>query len=108
MVVAVVAVRVVQPAVHKVIDVVAVRDEGVTAALVAAGARDWYASRRVRVAHLDRMLIVVALVLSVQVAVVQVVHVVAVLDANVAAVRAMDVRVLVVRGVTHRFVPLMH
>jgi hypothetical protein len=92
-VVAVVAVAVVQPAIDEVIVVVAVRHQLVAAPLMVAGARGRSARRRVGLAHLDPVLVVVAVVPVVQVAVVQVVHVPVVLNAGVAAVAAVLVAV---------------
>jgi hypothetical protein len=87
-VVAVVAVRVVQPAIDEVIDVVAVRHLLVAALLVLAGAGDGGAGGGVGGVDLDLALVVVFAVLVVQVAVVDVIDVAVVLDAGVSTVFA--------------------
>jgi hypothetical protein len=101
-VVAVVAVRVVQPAVDEVIDVVAVRHLFVAALLVLALAGNGGARRRVDGADGDDVFVVVAVVRVVQVAVVQVIDVPVVLDARVPAVVAVDVLVVGVLIAAHR------
>ena len=101
MVVAVVAVLVVQPPLVEVIAVVAVRYAIVAAAVVPAGAGDRATGVRIGIADRDGVLILMLLVRGMQVAVVQVVHVIVVLDAGVAAVCAVDVGVVVVGHVLH-------
>jgi hypothetical protein len=100
-VVAVVAVAMVQAPLEQVVVVVAVRHKLVAAAFVAAGALDGLAGSRVHVADRHDMLVVVALVGSVQMPIVQVIDVVAVLDAGVTAVLAMHMGVLGVGCVAH-------
>ena len=97
-VVAVVAVRVVQAAIDQVVDVVVVRDGVVSAvgavlvaALVAAGRLG--VAGRVVGAGLDHVFVDVVAVRVVQVPVVQVVDMIVVLDRGVAAVRPVDVLV---------------
>lgn len=110
-IVAVVAVGVVQSAVYEVIDMVTVRHGLVTAAgsvavlrLVAVLGR--LALGRVLVAHLEHVLLDLAVGRVVQMAVVEVVHVVLVLDGGVSAVGAVLVRVLAVGALmSHRWVP---
>jgi hypothetical protein len=101
-VVAVIAVRVVQPAVDEVIDMVAVRHLFVAALLVLALAGDRGARRRVDGADGDDVFVVVAVVRVVQVAVVQVIDVPVVLDARVSAVVAVNVLVVGVLIAAHR------
>lgn len=101
MIVAVVAVAVVQTAVNQEVEVVAVGHQGVTAALVAALAGDRGTDIGVRLADREHVLVIVALVGVVQVAVVEEVHMAIVLDAHVAAVLAMDVSVVGVGVVGH-------
>jgi hypothetical protein len=105
-VVAVVAVRVVQAAVDQIIDVVAVRHLLVAAVLVLALTRGRGAGVRVGRADGQYVLVVVALVFGVQTAVVQVIDVAVVLDACVAAVLAVDVLVVVMDVVAHRTILL--
>jgi hypothetical protein len=100
-IVAVVAMRVVQTTVDQEIDVVAMGHLRVAAVVVLAGALHRGAMGRVGGVDLQHMLIVVAVVGRVQVAVVEVVHVAVVADARVAAVVAVDVPVLVVDVVAH-------
>jgi hypothetical protein len=104
MIVAVVAVRVVQTAIDQIIEVIAVRHLLVSAALVLAAARRRGTMVRVGRAHGQSVLIVVAVVRRVQTAIVQVIDVVIVLDACVAAVLAVDVLVIVMDLVAHRTV----
>jgi hypothetical protein len=98
MVVAMVAVREVQVAIDEVANVVAVRHSLVSASgsvnvafVVAGAAVTGCASHGVRRAHLDHMLVDVAVVHVMQVAIVKVVDVVAMTHGRVAASRAMDV-----------------
>jgi hypothetical protein len=102
MVVAVVAVTVVQTPVDQVVEVVAVRNELVPAPFVAAPARQRLALSRVGCADRNDVLVVVTLVFGVQVAVVQVIDVVAVLDPRMTAVLAVPVYVVLVCGMAHR------
>jgi len=109
-----VAVRVMQPAVDDVVEVIAMRDGLVAAAgavdmaALAAGGDAVVTAIRIGRAHLDDVLVVVRLaahlVRMMQVAIVQVVHVVAVADGLVAAAGA--VLVVVMRmglaGLGHR------
>lgn len=107
-VVAVVAVGVMEVAVDEVVDVVAVGHGLVSAAgavnmaLLVTGAPVFRgASGRVRLVHLDHVLVNVVSVGVVEVAVVEVVHVVPVLDGDVAALGAVDVVVVLVLVAVH-------
>ena len=107
-VVAVLAVRVVQVAVDEVVDVVAVGNRLVTAAgavdvggVVTAAAVIRGAVGGVRRVDVEAVLVDVVLVRVVQVAVVEVVHVVAVLHRDVTAVRAVGVVVILVLVAAH-------
>jgi hypothetical protein len=112
-VVAVVAVRVVQVPVHQVVDVVAVGGCCVAAAgamlvgfLVTAAVMAWSASGRVRRVDCQGMFLDLAAVLVVQVAVVQVIDVAIMQDGGVPAVRAVLVGVaLVVSRHVNRLLP---
>ena len=108
MIVAVAAVRVVQVPRHEVVDVVAVGHGFVAAAgrvgvalLVARALVVGRASLGVRAPDLERALVNVPFVRVVQVAVVQVVDVVAVPDGDVAAARAVNVIVVRMGVVAH-------
>jgi hypothetical protein len=108
MIIAVIAVWVMQVAIDEVVDVVAVRDGLVAAAgavdvigLVAAALMSGGAGRGVLLAHGDGVLVIVAVVGVVQVAVVEVVDVTIVTDGGVAAVGAVDMIVVVVGVVAH-------
>jgi hypothetical protein len=105
-VVAVVAVRMMQAAVDQEIDVVAVRHLLMAAILVLALAIGWRAG--VRVGRTDRqdVLAVMAIVLGVQMAVVQEIDVAIVVDARMPAVFAVDMLVIVMDVVAHRTVLL--
>lgn len=99
MVVAVVAVLVVQATVYDVVDVIAVRHGFVAAACavdVAAAGVYGVAAVGVGLAHFDDVFVVVAVVLVVQMAVVQVVGVAVVADGGVAAACAVDMGVVFV------------
>jgi hypothetical protein len=100
-VIAMVAVGMVQAPVHKVVEMVAVGHLLVPAALVATLAGKWRAVGRVLGANRDHVLVVVPGVLGVQMPVVQEVNVVSVLDAGMPAVGAMDVLVIGVGLVAH-------
>jgi len=99
-------VRMVQAAIHQVIDMVAVWDSRV-AAIGAAGARHRRAGVGVGLADFDDVLVVVAFVREVQVTVMQVANMVAVLDAQVAAIRAVDVGMVGVGGMGHGGISLV-
>lgn len=99
--VAVARVRVVESAVHVVVDVVAVGDRRVTRPRVLDAALDRRAGPGPPPVHVEAMLVGMALVRSVQVPVVQVVGVVAVLHFLVAAAFAVPVRVLPVLLAAH-------
>lgn len=108
MVVAVVAVGVVEVAVDQIVDVVAVGHGLVSAAgavdmaVLVTGAPVFRgASGRVRLADLDHVLVHVVSVGVMEVAVVEVVHVVPVLDGDVAALGAVDVVVVLVLVAVH-------
>lgn len=109
MIVAMIAVRVVQVSVHQVIDVVAVRDRRMSAArpvdvfLVVTRTHVSDATVGVSTADLDRMFVVVILVGAVEVTVVKVADVVSVLNRHVTAARAMLVVVIFVNFVRHGF-----
>lgn len=105
MIIAVAVVRVMQMAVHDVIDVVAVR-HGFMAAAVAvqmarfvARALMRRAAFRILGAHFEAMLIVVAFVRMMQMPVVQVIDVAVVLNRGVTAARAMRVIGMIVLDV---------
>lgn len=107
--VAVALARVVQVAVDEIVHVVAVRDGLVSAAgavdvagFVSVAGVVGRAPGGVGVAHLDAVLVHVVFVREVQMAVVEVVHVIAVLDRGVTAAGAMDVvRMMVDRVLGH-------
>lgn len=110
MVVAVSAVRVVEVAVDEVVDVVAVRDGGVSTARGVSVTRRVpgtcvrrCARRGVVAGDLDDALVHVAVMAVVEMAVVQVVDVVAVADGGVTAAGAVNVIVSVVGRVAHDF-----
>ena len=91
MVVAVVAVDVMEAAVHEVVEVVTVGHLLVAAALVPARAGHRRTRRRVGRAERDDVFVVVSVVRGVQVAVVQVIDVPVVAHPGVPAVGAVDV-----------------
>jgi hypothetical protein len=112
MVVAMIAMRMMQPSVHEVIDVVAVRDGFVTAPRAVRMPRTSHvrrALRRVCLADRQHMLIDVVVMRVVQVAVVQIVDVPIVADRGMPAVRVMLVMVIgVVRFVAGGHGFLLH
>jgi hypothetical protein len=110
-IVAVIAVRMVQMAVHEVVDVVAVRHRFVAAAgamdvtlRMAAAVVLGRTVGRVLLGHIDGVLLHLASFRVVQVAVVQIIDVVAVLDRGVAAAFAVVV-IVIVMMLTHRLAP---
>jgi hypothetical protein len=103
--VAVIAVRVVQVPVHEIVHVIAVWYRGVAAVgtvhvagIVATALVRGRATGRHRIRNLEGVLMHIARVLMMQMAVVQVVHVVVVLNARVAAARTVNVGVVRVSG----------
>ena len=108
MVVAVIAVFVMQTAVDDVVDVVAVRYSFVAATFavnVAVAAVNRMAAVRVGFIDAQCILVVVTVVLMVQVAVVQIINVAFVFDGSVAAVCAVDVVMMFVGFAGHFFSP---
>jgi hypothetical protein len=109
-VVAVVAVRVVQVTIDQIVDVISVRDRGVPTAGsvhvvgIVAGALVRLAVVRVRGVDRDRVLVVVILVGAVKVPVVEIPDVIAVLDRYVTAVGSVRVVVVFV-DLVHRSLP---
>jgi hypothetical protein len=102
MIVAVIAVQVVQTSRVNVIHVVAVRHGLVTASCTAtAGTSGLGAGVRIGGVDCKRVLVVVIVVLHVQMAVMQVISVVLVLDARVAALISVDVIVFAVNLMRH-------
>lgn len=108
MVVAVIAVLVMQTAVDDVVDVIAVRYSFVAATFavnVAVAGVNRMAAVRIGFIDTQCMLVVVAVVLMVQVAVVQIIDVAFVLDGSVAAVCAVNVVMMFVGFAGHFFSP---
>ena len=108
MVVAVISVLVVQTAVNDVVDVIAVRYSFVAATFavnVAVAGVNRMAAVRIGFIDTQCMLVVVAVVLMVQVAVVQIINVAFVFDGSVAAVCAVDVVMMFVGFAGHFFSP---
>lgn len=104
MIVTVIAVLMMQAAVDDKIRMVAMRDLLMCAALMRASTRDRRASVRIRGVHFEGVLIVMALMLRVQVAVVQIVSVSIMHDAGMAAVVAVNVRMVGMYFVAHQTV----
>ncbi len=100
-VVAVIAVLVVQATVHQIIKVVAVRNLLVSAVHMLAGALGGRALGGVSGADRKDMLVIVAFVRRVQMALVQIIHMVFVLDARVTAGGAVNMNMILVRYVCH-------
>ena len=108
MVVAVIAVLVMQTAVDDVVDVIAVRYGFVAATFavnVAVAAVNRMAAVRIGFIDTQCMLVVVAVVLMVQVAVVQIIDVTFVFDGSVSAVCAVNVVMMFVGFAGHFFSP---
>lgn len=112
MIIAVVTMRMVQVAIDQVVDVIAVRNRFMTAP------RTMYVTRRMPIAamlrcagigiyrsYLDDMLIHVVFMGMMQVTVMEVVNVVAMLDARMATIRAMLVGMISVRVAAHDNLP---
>jgi hypothetical protein len=101
MIIAVVAVAVVQPPRHQVVEVVAVRDDFMPAAVVTAVAGQRRAGIRVGGADGDDVFIVMPVVSVVQVAVVQVIDMTVMQQARVTAGFAVDVGMAIMGMVRH-------
>jgi hypothetical protein len=101
MIVAMVAVRMMEAALHQVVEMIAVRYLFVAASFVLAVTSRWHTHIRIGAAHRQNVFVVVALVRGVQAAVVQVIDVPFVANARVAAVFAVNVFVVVVDFVAH-------
>lgn len=106
MIVAVVAVPMVQAAVDQVIEMIAVRHLFVPATLVLALARRRGAMIGVGRVHRQNMFVVMTLMRRVQTAIVQIIDVAIVADARVSALFAVDVLVFVVDFVAHETILL--
>ncbi len=100
-----VLVRVVERAVHLVVDVVPVRDGGVAALVVALRAVERGAGGREPPVHVQVVLVVVGAVRRVEMAVVEIIRVVAMGDLLMSAARAVYVRVNSMVGTGHRAPP---
>ncbi len=100
-VVAVIAVAMVEPTIHKVIIMIAVRHALVPTVIVPALAVHRLAVVSVLGTHRNRMLIVVSLVRVVQMPIVQIVYMVAVLNTSVPTVLAMHMRMRFVCCASH-------
>ena len=98
MIVAVVAVTVVQPAADQIIHVIAVRHLFVPAAFVTAETRGLVAVGRIRRRHRQHAFVEMFFVRRVQMTVVQVVDVSVVIDPRVPAMLAVDMRMSLVNG----------
>lgn len=103
MIIAVVAVRVMQVIVHKIIGVIAVRNRFVTTAnampvrfVMTTAGMLWCAVVRIFFAHFESMLVKVTFVRTMQMPVMGVINVSVMLDAHVPAIRAVDMFVSLV------------
>jgi hypothetical protein len=101
MIVAMIAVPVVQSAVGNVIEMVAVRRRSVTTAVVAAVTGRRGASRRIHGGDFDDMFVVMIAVRQMQVAVVQIISVIAVRHGRAPAIRAVGVRMIFMGCMIH-------
>jgi hypothetical protein len=104
-IIAVVAMPMMQASIDQIVEVIAVRHERMSAAIVSAETRDRRAAIRIGSADFDHMLIVVIVMLSVQVTVVQVVNVIAMHNAQMSAMLGMPVCVIGVHFVFHQLMP---
>jgi hypothetical protein len=101
MIVAVVAMRVMQPALYQVVDVIAMRDLGMAAAIVAAGTCNRHAVRGICFPHGDYVFIIMPVVRVVQVALMEVIHMVLVGDPQVTTGLAVLVGMIFMDMVRH-------
>jgi hypothetical protein len=97
-IIAVIAMRMVQAAVAQIIEVIAMRHEFMAAILMSALAGSRNASVRIEVADFDDVFVIVVAMGEMQMAVVEVIHVIAMLQACVSAVFAVRMSVVGVRG----------
>ena len=102
MIVAVVAVRMMETAFDQVVEMVAVRNLVVSATIVLTGTGRRRTMIWVRLRHCQNVFVVMAVVRAVQAAIVQIIDMTIVLDARMAAMFAVDVLVIVVNFVGHR------
>jgi hypothetical protein len=104
-VIAVTFVPVVQSPVNEAISVIAVWHNLMPAASVVAATTDWGAGRRIRLVHMKRVLVVVVAVNRVKMPVVQVVVVVTMRDAQMAARLTMNMGMIGVGVMTCHYTP---
>ena len=105
MIITVVAVAMVQPTLEQVICMVAVGYKLVAATIMAASASNWRTFAGIGCANFNHMLVVMAFMGSVQVAIMQIVNMVAMLYTGVSAMLGVGVCVGLVGFVAHSFIP---
>jgi len=101
MIVAMIAMTVMQPAIDEKIGVVAVRHHLVSAIYVLTVATDGNANRRIFIADRDYAFVIVPCVRRMQMSIVQIIQVIAVLHCQMTAVRAMSMCVFSVSCMRH-------
>jgi hypothetical protein len=101
MVIAVIAVTMVQPSIDQVIDVITVRNQRMPTPSVSALARDRRARIGILDAHGNHMLVVVSLMWVVQMSVVEIVYMPIVKNAQMPAMLVVNVGMRVVDGMSH-------
>jgi len=106
MIIAMVAMAMVQPAINQVIEVIAVRHERMAAPLVTALAGDRRAGIGVCLAHGNHMLVIMPCMRMVEMTIMQKIDMPLVHDPDVTAVFAMHMRVRLVNRVRHQGAPL--
>jgi hypothetical protein len=97
-IIAVIAMRMVQAAVAQIIEMIAMRHEFMAAILMSALAGSRNAGVRIEVADFDDVFVIVVAMSEMQMTVVEVIHVIAMPDARVSAVFGVRVSVVGVRG----------
>jgi hypothetical protein len=97
-IIAVIAMRVVQAAVAQIVEMIAMRHEFMAAILVSALAGSRNAGVRIEVADFDDVFVIVVAMSEMQMTVVEIIHVIAMSDARVSAVFGVRVSVVGVRG----------
>lgn len=97
-IIAVIAMRMVQASVAQIVEMIAMRHEFMSAILMSALAGSRNAGVRIEVADFDDVFVIVVAMSEMQMTVVEVIHVIAMPDARVSAVFGVRVSVVGVRG----------
>lgn len=106
MVIAMIAMRMVQFPLVEIVLVISMGNDGMVAALVSARASNRCTSGGILRGHFEHMFIIMPLVGGMQMSIVQVIDMVVMDQRQVPTLRSMSMRVLIVDGMTHQETPL--